>query len=38
MGLRKPAHIIQLGATVDEIVSVVCVAVVDAQEKQNKQG
>jgi malate dehydrogenase (oxaloacetate-decarboxylating)(NADP+) len=38
MGLKKPAHIIQLGATVDEIVSVVCVAVVDAQEKQKKQG
>lgn len=37
MGLKKPAHIIQLGATVDEILSVVCVAVVDAQEKQNKQ-
>ena len=38
MGLKKPAHIIQLGATVDEIVSVVCVAVVDAQEKAKKQG
>jgi malate dehydrogenase (oxaloacetate-decarboxylating)(NADP+) len=33
MGLKKPAHIIQLDATVDEIVNVVCVAVVDAQEK-----
>ncbi|MDP2087974.1 MAG: NADP-dependent malic enzyme [Flavobacteriaceae bacterium] len=37
MGLKKPAHIIQLGATVDEIVSVVCVAVVDAQEKQKNK-
>ncbi len=34
MGLKKPAHIIQLNASVDEIVNIVCVAVVDAQEKQ----
>ncbi|WP_196885556.1 NADP-dependent malic enzyme [Aureivirga sp. CE67] len=33
MGLAKPAHIIQLGASVDEIVNMVCIAVVDAQEK-----
>ena len=33
MGLAKPAHILQLGASVDEIVNMVCIAVVDAQEK-----
>lgn len=38
MGLKKPAHIIQLDATVDEIVNVVCVAVVDAQEKSKTKG
>ncbi|WP_456375998.1 NADP-dependent malic enzyme [Lutibacter sp.] len=33
MGLKKPVHIIQLGASVDEIVNIACVAVVHAQEK-----
>ena len=33
MGLRKPVHIIQLGASVDEIVNMSAVAVVDAQQK-----
>ncbi len=33
MGLKKPVHIIQLGASVDEIVSIACVAIVHAQEK-----
>ncbi|MDH3321994.1 MAG: NADP-dependent malic enzyme [Flavobacteriaceae bacterium] len=38
MGLKKPAHLIQLGASVDEIVNMVCIAVVDAQErKKNKK-
>jgi len=38
MGLNKPAHLIQLGASVDEIVNMVCIAVVDAQErKKSKQ-
>ena len=32
MGLKKPAHILQLGCSVDEIVNMVCVAIVDAQE------
>jgi malate dehydrogenase (oxaloacetate-decarboxylating)(NADP+) len=34
MGMRKPAHILQLGASVDEIVNMSAVAVVDAQNKQ----
>lgn len=37
MGLRKPVHILQLGASVDEIVNMVAVAVVDAQENSKKQ-
>ena len=35
MGLQKPAHLIQLGASVDEIVNMVCIAVVDAQGRKN---
>lgn len=34
MGLAKPAHILQLGASVDEMVNMAAVAVVDAQEKE----
>jgi malate dehydrogenase (oxaloacetate-decarboxylating)(NADP+) len=37
MGLKKPVHILQLGCSVDEIVNMVCVAVVDAQENNKKQ-
>ncbi len=33
LGLSKPVHILQLGASVDEIVNMVAVAVVDAQNK-----
>jgi malate dehydrogenase (oxaloacetate-decarboxylating)(NADP+) len=33
LGLRKPAHILQLGASVDEMVNMAAVAVVDAQNK-----
>lgn len=38
MGLNKPAHLIQLHASVDEIVNMTTIAVVDAQEyaKNNK--
>ncbi len=32
MGLDKPIHILQLGASVDEIVNMTAIAVVDAQE------
>ncbi|MDP3359586.1 MAG: NADP-dependent malic enzyme [Lutibacter sp.] len=35
MGLQKPVHILQLGAGVDEIVNMACVAIVHAQEKMN---
>ena len=34
MGLKKPVHLIQLGASVDEIVNIVCIAVVDAQSRR----
>lgn len=33
MGLNKPVHLLQLGASVDEIVNMVCIAVVDAQSR-----
>ncbi|NJX16071.1 NADP-dependent malic enzyme [Tamlana crocina] len=34
MGMRKPVHILQLGASVDEIVNMTAIAVVDAQHKE----
>ncbi|WP_452226646.1 NADP-dependent malic enzyme [Lacinutrix cladophorae] len=34
MGMRKPVHILQLGASVDEIVNMTAIAVIDAQEKE----
>ncbi len=36
MGLKKPVHLVQLGASVDEIINMVCVAVVDVQEREKK--
>ena len=33
MGLRKPVHILQLEASVDEIVNMTAIAVIDAQQK-----
>jgi malate dehydrogenase (oxaloacetate-decarboxylating)(NADP+) len=33
LGLNKPVHVLQLGSTVDQIVSMVAMAVVDAQNK-----
>ena len=33
MGLTKPAHVLQLGASVDEIINMTALAVVDAQNK-----
>ncbi len=36
MGMDKPVHVLQLGATVDEMVNMTAVAVVDAQEKQKR--
>lgn len=37
MGLNKPAHVLQLGASVEEMVNMTAVAVVDAQEKEKKR-
>lgn len=36
MGMKKPVHIIQLGASVEEMVNMAAVAVVDAQEKEKR--
>ncbi|HHC78252.1 MAG TPA: NADP-dependent malic enzyme [Flavobacteriia bacterium] len=33
LGMKKPAHILQLGASVDEMVNMAAIAVIDAQEK-----
>jgi len=37
MGMRKPAHILQLDASVDEIVNMTAIAVIDAQKKEKEQ-
>ena len=37
MGLKKPAHILQLDASVDEIVNMAAIAVIDAQKKQKRE-
>ena len=37
LGLKKPVHVLQLGASVNEMVNMAAVAVVDAQEKERKQ-
>ena len=36
LGMEKPVHIFQLGASVEEMVNMAAVAVVDAQEKMKK--
>lgn len=36
MGMDKPVHIFQLGASVEEMVNMAAVAVVDAQEKEKR--
>lgn len=38
LGLKKPVHVLQLGSSVDEMVNMAAVAVVDAQQRelQNK--
>ncbi|WP_116789594.1 NADP-dependent malic enzyme [Flavobacterium psychrotrophum] len=36
MGMDKPVHIVQFGASVDEMVNMAAVAVVDAQEKEKR--
>lgn len=35
LGMEKPAHIFQLGASVEEMVNMVAVAVVDVKRKKN---
>ena len=37
LGLDKPVHIVQLGASVEEMVNMAAVAVVDAQEKSKRK-
>ncbi|WP_340075292.1 NADP-dependent malic enzyme [Leptobacterium sp. I13] len=37
LGMQKPAHVIQLGARVEEMVNMAAVAVVDAQEKEKRE-
>ena len=37
LGMRKPVHILQLGASVEEIVHMAAVAVVDAQQKEQRE-
>ena len=37
LGMDKPVHIFQLGASVEEMVNMVSVAVVDAQEKEKRR-
>ena len=37
LGLKKAVHVLQLGASVDEMVNMAAVAVVDAQQKQLKE-
>jgi malate dehydrogenase (oxaloacetate-decarboxylating)(NADP+) len=36
LGMRKPVHILQLGASVEEIVNMAAVSVVDAQQKEQQ--
>ncbi|MFD0860993.1 NADP-dependent malic enzyme [Sungkyunkwania multivorans] len=37
LGMKKPAHVLQLGASVEEMVNMAAVAVIDAQEKEKHQ-
>lgn len=37
LGFKKPVHVLQLGASVDEMVNMAAVAVVDAQQKQRQK-
>ena len=36
LGMDKPVHIFQLGASVEEMVNMAAIAVIDAQEKEKK--
>ncbi|MCW9036780.1 NADP-dependent malic enzyme [Altibacter sp.] len=37
LGMKKPVHILQLGASVEEIVNMAAVSVVDAQQKEKRE-
>jgi len=37
MGLSKAVHIVQLGASVNEIVNMTAIAVIDVQERQKRK-
>ena len=37
LGMSKPVHIFQLGASVEEMVNMAAIAVIDAQEKEKKR-
>ena len=37
LGFSKPVHVMQLGASVDEMVNMAALAVVDAQEKERRK-
>ena len=37
MGMRKQVHILKLGASVDEMVSMTAIAVIDAQQKEKRE-
>jgi malate dehydrogenase (oxaloacetate-decarboxylating)(NADP+) len=37
MGMKKPVHILQLGASVDEIVNMTAISVIDAQEQEKRR-
>ena len=37
MGMAKPVHILQLGASVDEIVNMTAISVIDAQQREKRQ-
>jgi len=37
LGMRKPVHILQLGASVEEMVNMAAVSVVDAQQKEKRE-
>lgn len=36
LGMKKPVHVLQLGSSVREIVNMITIAVVDAQNKEGK--
>lgn len=37
LGMKKPVHILQLGASVEEIVNMAAIAVIDAQHKEKRK-